>query len=161
MRVLCAWTQLRPETRAALDEHARDHEVIYEDCRGREEAYFEAIERLWNAGASFVTVEHDIVIHDQVFQGFQECQEPWCGHAYDLAVGLRPALGCTRFRAELLAAMPDAMAETKLEATSGVPPMAWYRIDVRLEQILQKAGYRQHVHEPPVVHLNETNRMRQ
>jgi hypothetical protein len=161
MRILVGYTNLRPEVSEALDLYAvpAGHEPVYEDCRASNDRYFEALEHEWRAGADFAVVEHDVVIDERVMAGFQACPEPWCGYGYDIAVGYRVALGCTRFRAELMAAVPDLLERCMEETQSGVPAKAWYRLDVRIDEVLRRAGYTAHLHMPPVAHLNESNRL--
>ena len=161
MRVLCCWTDLRPDTQAALEHHsaAQGHELELVDCRRGDTRYHEQLERYWQAGADWVNVEHDLVIDERVLPAFEACAEPWCVFVYELACGYTPgALGCVRFRAELMAALPDAMRLAGLADTSGVVAKAWYRTDVRLDLYLRHAGYRPHVHGR-IQHLNPVSKL--
>ena len=157
--VACAWTDLRPATREAIELNANGREVLFRDCRGRTDAYWEFLDELWQAGCDFTVIEHDIVIHSAVLDGFDRCPEPWCAHLYELAVGYRPALGCTRFRHQLLEAEPDALVEAAKGDNSQVPGRAWWRIDVRLDQVLRDRGYLPHIHQPNVGHLNPVQKL--
>jgi hypothetical protein len=161
MRILVGYTDLRPEVSEALDRYAvpYGHTIAYEDCRPSTDRYHEALAQEWRAGADFAVVEHDIVIDQRVFPAFEACEEPWCGFGYDAAVGYKVMLGCTRFRSELVQAVPDLLELCASETQSGVPARAWYRLDVRVDEVLRRRGYTAHLHMPPIRHLNETNRL--
>lgn len=157
MNVLCAHTNLRDETREAVTRLWPHVELV--DVTHSTTGYHEALDERWQAGCDLVNIEHDIVPHDGVPAAFADCPEPWCVFLYELAVGFIPALGCARFRAELLAAEPDAIQSAGETDNTGVPANAWWRIDVRLDRHLRDRGYTPHIHEPPVVHLNERQKL--
>jgi len=159
MHVVVGYTNLRPEVQEALDRHAAAVEVVYQDCAHSNETYHDLLDEHWQAGTDFAVVEHDIVIDERVVPTFERCPEPWCGFGYELAVGYRVALGCTRFRAALMDAVPDLFELTQTETQSGVPRKAWYRLDARVDQILREHGYTPHLHMPPVKHLNAVQRL--
>lgn len=162
MRVLCCYANndgrsLRAETRAAIESFCPDAEFV--DCTRSQTLYHETLERYWQAGSDWMNVEHDIVIDDCVPDTFQKCREPWCVFMYELACGFTPgALGCVRFRSQLMAELPDAMRDAGRADTSGVVAGAWYRTDVRLDRILRDRGYLPHIHGR-VQHLNEKQKL--
>lgn len=159
MRILCCWTAIRPETKAALEAHGHRYERTYVDCSASETRYHEELQRYWDTGEDWVNVEHDIVIDDWVLPAFEACPEPWCVAIYELAGGFVPGvLGCVRFRAQLMAALPDAMRQAGASDNTGVPERAWWRTDVRLDRILRDEGYLPHIHGR-VEHLNEKQKL--
>lgn len=164
MNVLCAYTNLRDETREAVTRLWPHAELV--DVTHSQTAYHDALDERWQAGVDLVNIEHDIVPRTDVREAFEACRELWCCFSYELAVGYvglaggpPSALGCTRFRAELLEAEPDAIAEAGRSDNTGVPVQAWWRIDARLNLLLHERGYRPHTHLPPVVHLNEKSKL--
>ena len=164
MIVLCAHTDLRPETQEAVSRlwpHAEFVPVGHSNT-----AYHEALDERWQAGVDLVVIEHDIVPHDYVAEAFEACPKPWCQFSYELAVGwvgvgdgAQSALGCVRFRHQLLEAEPDAIEAAGRTDNTGVPENAWYRIDARLNLVLHERGYRPHTHLPPVTHLNPKQKL--
>jgi hypothetical protein len=149
MRVVCPYTQLRPQTRDAL-EQLSPVEPDFVDVGGSHDSYFWTLARLWAQAETFVLVEHDIVVHPDVFTAFLGCRQPWCAFVYERAGNVGPGLGCTRFRRELMLARPRAIAALEHDGGGGVPARDWRRLDVRVEVAL--AG-RAHLHRPPVTHL--------
>lgn len=156
--VVCGYTNLRPETREAIERLWPDRHEL-RDVSYSAEAYHDLLDEYWQVGLDFIVIEHDIVPDERVPVEFEECPEPYCGFGYDVAVGYGVYLGCTRFRSDVLEAVPEMFELTQQETQSGVPGKAWYRIDVRLDQILRQRGYTPHLHMPPVRHLNEHNRL--
>jgi len=159
VKILVGYSQLRPEVRAALDRHADGCDVIYHDCSASNEAYHEFLDEHWQIGLDLVVIEHDIVIDERVIPEFQACPKPWCGFGYEVGVGYGVYLGCTRFRRQLLDAVPDAFDLVQQERQSGVPPKAWYRLDVRLDAVLREHDFEPHLHMPPVRHLNDVSKL--
>lgn len=166
MIVVCAYSSLRKETRAALETYAAGRELIFRDVNGTQTGYHEFLDEMWQAGVGFAVVEHDIVIDSTTLDDFDACPELWCQRTYELAVGFvglpdgpASALGCVRFRAALLEAEPDAIEAAGYSDNTGVPENAWWRIDARLNLVLHERGYRPHTHLPPVVHLNPKQKL--
>lgn len=132
------------------------------------ELYVRALIEFWEPDDDLLVVEHDIVFDGGNVAELEACTEPWCGFVYSISTQYKACLGFTRFRRELIEAMPDAMvraAEARYDridpnrvVPDGMPPYAWVRQDVRLEQVLNNAGYRVHEHWPPVEHLNPVQR---
>lgn len=152
--------RLHPETVHSLDYYSLGT-AEYVDASGDPFAYWRAMSRFWVSGDDLMTVEHDNVIHGQVIPQFLECPEPWCSFGYPTKPGepynlLVVGLGCTRFRKELLAACPPHLVDEVQGACKdcrGVPG-CWRHCDVRIRTVLYAAGYKPHVHYPPVGHLN-------
>lgn len=154
MTAWCPHVTIHPDTRAALDEHAPGWTGHKLDP-GDPGAYSRWMVDRWAASVGFTIVEHDIVIHAEVLPGFAACPRPWCTYPYPgpARTTLTESLGCTRFRAELLADAPDAAREAATVADADlIPPGDWRRLDVRLATVLRARGQTAHVHEPPVEH---------
>lgn len=124
--------------------------------------YAQLLHKLWNAGETFAIVEHDVQVHEAVLDEFDACAEPYCAFPYPLREYLAPALGCTRFRGELLAELPDVMDRVLRVPTNWGPPGHWRQLDVVLMRtvLLNRYGLQPHVHMPAVEHLNPTMRLK-
>ena len=162
MILFCAYSDLRPETRDALIVFGRNHDLRFEYVGDDDYAYGRALERRWAHGVGFAVVEQDIVIRQDVVDAFDECPEPYCCFPYAWTTDIGPALGCTRFRSELLSAHPEAMRDAVATPSAYGQPGHWRQIDVYLmRRILRdRHGLQPHVHLPPVEHLNEAKRLR-
>ena len=128
-------------------------------------AYFASLERIWGLGEGFATIEHDVVWRPDIEHAFEACEHPWCTFVYsDIChpepyedrLGWHPScreayrdqLGCTRFRRELVRAVPDAVSAI------AEPLRHWARVNEGLGANLRAAGYGHHWHEPVVKHLH-------
>ena len=155
MRILCAYVPdgLRPETEVALKEHAPGltdwHAVSPQDPL----AYPRLVAHYWRTGKDFAVVEQDIVVRADVIDAFLNCPEPWCAYPYAWTTNVGVALGCNRFRSELLSKYPGA--------ADGAHHVGWWQFDVVfLRRILAgEHGLQPHVHLPPVEHLNEAKKL--
>lgn len=109
----------------------------------------------WKQGESFAVFEPDIVIREDVAQAFINCPEPYCAFPYEWLTNIGPALGCTRFRSELITAYPDAVKDALSKNIS------WNQLDVVLMRhiLLRKHRQQPHVHLPPVKHLNPKKKL--
>lgn len=150
MRVIVPFTRITvPAVVEALNEYAPEAEAI--DVSASRFAYWELLGNLWEDGEDFLIVEHDVEIHAKVLPALTRCRHTWCGYPYD-AVGT-PALGCTRFAAELLAEHPTAVEEAGKLSDGVVPQRDWRRLDTHLQQVLTDTyGLKVHRHLPPVTH---------
>ena len=148
---------LRTETlRAAAKATIAHPELDWRFWEIKEEdelAYGRIITEHWTAGEDFAVVEPDIVIRDDVADGFLSCSEPYCAWPYSWLTDVGPALGCTRFRGEFTRRYPDAM-----DRAHGV---SWRQLDVVLMRhvLVREHSEQPHVHLPPVEHLNEAKRL--
>lgn len=118
-------------------------------------AYYAALLKWWAQGDTFAVLEHDVECRPDVVASFDECPEPWCLYEYapvcdcgnpDCREAWRNMLGCTRFRAELIAAVPDAVASIPTDNWD------WHNVCDGLGNNLRAAGYTHHWHAPPVFH---------
>ena len=89
-----------------------------------------------------------------VFPIFAECKSPACAFVYWNGSGYVPGLGCTRFRAELLAEHPSLMSEAAELDDDLMIAGHWRRMDTRIYRKLEALGIRPCIHVPPVTHLH-------
>jgi ABC-type nickel/cobalt efflux system permease component RcnA len=129
------------------------------DVSGSDDAYWELFNQLWSAREAFTIVEQDTEIHSGVFKSFSRCDELWCAYLYEgpgYTTGgdtLIAALGCTRFRTELMVAESDLITKIALfNDDVHVPLKSWRRMDSRIDAELRRRGYTCHRHSPPVRH---------
>lgn len=156
MRVVVAYAQLYPETRAALE--ADGIAAEYEFTGASQTAYYELMARLWQQGRPFVLIEQDIVVWPGAVAALEACPEPVCGFAYELSTGWGSWLGCTRFSERLITAEPGAFQAIDALPFDGTPKRYWGRLDTRLFQVLEAGGWAKHVHWPAVEHLHASQK---
>lgn len=154
MRIVCPYVSgnepgvergLHPRCEQALARYAPEAEMFY--LGNRPDAYHDLLVELWAADEAFLLVEHDIEIHERVVPEMEACSEPWCTWPYGIGWPPRPvdsALGCTRFSADLITAVPDLM--------SSLPVRDWRRQDCEINPRLRREGFAPHVHVPEVKH---------
>jgi hypothetical protein len=99
---------------AAAPSDAEWHDVSADD-----RAYWRLVCSLWErslaSGEDVMILEHDVVCRPDVVVSFESCPEPWCTFGYtpicheSCLEAWANMLGCTRFRAELIATCADAL----------------------------------------------------
>lgn len=103
----------------------------------------------WDAGESFINLEHDIVVYPGALQALWDCPQPWCAYNYHLPVHQLENLedeatnvptGCVKVSAEMIKQLPGFWDT----------PILWDRCD----QHLSKCGLKVHQHFPGVVNAN-------
>jgi hypothetical protein len=151
MLVYCPHAEILPETRAALDASGYAWEA--RDVAVSDGAYTELLASLWAAREAFAIVEHDVIPHPEALAELEACPEPFCAFEYPYQGRMHAGLGCARFAASLLAAVPDAVEQTLAESTEAHPAGHWCQLDDRLSRVLTRHGYAKHVHSPAVGHL--------
>ena len=141
--VVPALSDACPAAAALRGEGLRPDVRIVDDDR----AYAELITELWRRRTGFIIVEHDIIPWPGAVAGLWACPRPYCMYRYPIGGLLAGTLGCVKFGAGLLAALPD------LPATfSGAH---WSTLDVKITNALWNNGVRApHVHQPAVAHLH-------
>lgn len=156
MRIVVPFTDLKAETRRALLAHADGHELDFVFVGESDTAYCELLQAVWAEGKAFAIVEHDIVIGPATIPGFDSCPEPYCAAPYAWTTQVGPALGCTRFRTELLDLVPDAMEQVAAMPSNWGAAGHHRQLDVFLMRrvLRDRHGLQPHVHLPPVEHLN-------
>jgi hypothetical protein len=162
--IVVPYTRLHARTRAAL---SGTDAVYWRLDRNDDRSYWKLLASLW--GGELVIVEHDVEIHQGVLPGFASCPEPWCtfpfarllrgphsswtGSEWGPGIALlEKSLGCTRFSAELARSEPDLMEELGELSLGGQPPGHWKRLDDGIAHLLERRGYKVHVHHPEVIH---------
>lgn len=142
--------------------------TIFVDVSDGPDAYWGALRDIWAKGGDFAIVEHDVVVGPDVLAQFATCPEPWCVFGYDpichpeCQEAWRNQLGCTRFRAEIMAACPDALSSIPKSRRN------WQNVcdEIAGDKIggvdqptlrprsLRAAGFTHHWHFPPVRHIS-------
>lgn len=157
MRIVVPYTRLSVPVLAALDATGRPHELVE---MTDDEAYWRLLRDLWSDAETFAIVEHDIVVHPTVFDELDACPEQWCGFPHLYVCGGESGyygLGCVRFRASLLQAVPDAMEQVG-EMSDAIHPMRhWCTLDKWLQaEVLPRAGMGRHHHPTVLGHEGRT-----
>jgi len=150
--ILLPYTRLHPATARLADAPAPGHRKV--PLPPDDAAYWRLLAEHWRQPGDLMVIEHDIGIHAGVVEGFAACREPWCAHPYLIGRQLIPALGCTRFTAQLKAAEPDLLEVVGQDGTGGLPAKDWRRLDVRILDHLRNRGYTRHEHPEPVKHYH-------
>jgi hypothetical protein len=136
---------VQPETWTALEQHAPDAEYVgpLDTALG----YYSLLAGLWAGGEGFAIVEHDVVIHAGVIPGFVGCSQPWCSFPYSGGYTLfTEGLGCARFSGALTQRLPSLIDD--------IDDRSWFSLDSMIAVALHAAGYKVHVHQPPVLHAH-------
>jgi len=142
MRLVCPF-EVQPETAEALERYAPDVEYVRMDG---DAGYYALMAGLWR-GEAFAVIEHDVVIHDGVVPEFVSCPEPWCSFPYSGGYELfTEGLGCARFSTALLQRLPHLVDD--------ITDRHWSSLDSMIASALHNAGYKVHVHSPPVGHAH-------
>lgn len=153
--IVAPYTKLHPETAELLDIHAPDH-LRWELDPADDTAYAELLRRLWRGcRGDLIIIEQDIGINHAVVPQLTRCTHPWCGFAYPVQGRPVFALGCVRFRAELLVQERDLMDEAAALDVDGFGVGHWRRLDVAVERTMRSRGYAPHLHYPDVSHFHE------
>jgi hypothetical protein len=145
------YTAVHPLTVAGAPRDAVWVNVAHSDA-----SYYAALLDIWAQGETFALLEHDVVCRPDVVQAFEECPEPWCAYGYgdichwSCMDAWRNVLGCTRFRRELVQAVPDALSRVPDDRWD------WHTVCDRLGDSLREAGFTHHWHWPPVEHHHLT-----
>ena len=132
--------------------HAAPSFAEWTSVAGSPIAYYAALTEWWASGETFTVIEHDVQCRPDVITGFEECPEPWCVFGYadmchpECMEAWRNLLGCTRFRSELIKAVPDALTSIPADGWD------WHNVCDGLGDNLRRGGYTHHWHFPPVDH---------
>lgn len=147
--VLVPYTWLDKRTVEAV-EHLP---VIFADVSGSNWDYWRVLCDWWVPTDDLIIIEHDVAPRPDVFTEFEECQEPWCLFTYDnfegdlsAAIAWQFALGCTRFRKELIEAVPNALMDVQERWKD------WHYTCDGIGYNLTKAGFFPHFHWPAINH---------
>jgi hypothetical protein len=157
-RIVVPYTDLHPATLAALEPHRHRVEPIQVVDEG---AYWRLFQSLWQRGEDFILVEHDIEVNESTITGFDECPASWCtakyrwrrreGYRGPTDVILVHALGCVRYRAELMAQIPELGDPAWLRSRFsqlGEQPWDYRLVDaIQSEVLLRRRRLAPHLHE--------------
>lgn len=141
------YTQVHPKTVEGAPSDA-----IWIDVGAGPDAYYWALREIWARGESFALLEHDVVCRPDVIEAFEADPALWITCPYDTYChsecreAWRNQLGCTRFRAELIEAVPDAMMFTEPELR------VWTNVCDGLGRSLRNAGFTHQWFFPEVRH---------
>lgn len=135
----------------------RDDLIENVDLSGSQYNYWEMLRRLWMRGKDFIIVEHDIEPPSFFDNFFMKCPQLVCFHDYevfhetfgrmtirDKYGGEGGALGCIRFRAELMTAYPRFI--------ENIFDRSWPKLDYQILSGLEALGIKRHRHEPDAIH---------
>src|SRR5674476_221247 len=153
VRVVVPYTNLRPETVAALEATNTAYDAIKMDD---DQAYWRLLADLWTKGETFILVEQDIIINPGTIASLDTCPSSWCAFGYGYC-GLENyyGLGCVKFGGDLMAAVPDLMDQVALMHDEGHPPKHWCRLDAWMSVVFAASGQTRCAHVPPVGHLHQ------
>lgn len=143
--VLVPYTYVKSTVQTALPE-AEWADVSGDDCD-----YWRLLCDYWEPTYDLSICEHDVVWRQDVTEAFANCPELWCAFSYDDhspedAEAWANMLGCTRFRKELITAVPNAVKDVEERFRD------WHYLCDGLGRNLRAAGYTHHWHGPSVVH---------
>jgi hypothetical protein len=125
---------------------------VWVDVSSSDLAYYGALYDMWLRGETFAILEHDVVCRPDVIEQFEECPEPWCAFGYADICHPRcmdawaNALGCVRFRKELVSEVPDALSAIPRDGWD------WHNLCDGLGANLRAQNFTHHWHWPPVEH---------
>lgn len=144
--VFAPYTYDRPSAVEALPDGAQRVNVS-----GSEYDYWRVFCDYWEPSYDLTIVEHDVVIRPDVLEAFNTCPEPWCAFPYDDhspadAEAWANMLGCTRFRKEIIEALPATLKAVEERFRD------WHYLCDGIGRILRTAGYTHHWHGPAVHH---------
>lgn len=151
MKVVCPFSKLKPETRAAL----KGFRVDYVNVGHSITAYWELLSGLWRTGATFAVIEQDIVVNKDTIPNFARCKNLWCCAPYPyLGSPTYAGLGCTRFRSELMKAHPDLMDDVALHVYPGHCARHWCTLDAAIQRELWARKRHACLAHTPVGHIS-------
>lgn len=164
MKIICCYTNLTPETKAALPSETR-----YFDVSHAPDDYFNAFSTIWNQSERFINIEHDIVVPVEQLQELWDCTQPWCTVPYpnveDTGQLIHGALGVAKFHESLMKYFPSFIRDTEKDkgfrnffGEAVYAPRHWRILDVKIVLQMHKRGFTYHEHLPPAQHIRKTRR---
>ena len=148
MIVLCCHSDLRPETKAALEQHAPGTQ--FADTSDSPLAWWREIRKRWGQGGILVHVDHDQVIHAGVIPQFAACPSGWCTFPTPYNAPGRLAetgLACAKFSARLQQLIPRELVDEQRpcpdycrQCGPGCKDgVCWHHLDAVLVYLMQQA----------------------
>lgn len=158
MRLVCAYTDLRPATRRAVAAWP-DREFVY--VGGDDYEYGRLLRELWEDGETVYLCEHDMVPTLAQLEEIAACSCDYGCFPYAWTTCVGPAMGATKFSADLMATYPDVMEIACRIPSNYGEPGHWRQLDVWVQAAVLRDWYGEqpHVHLPPVTHLNEAQKL--
>ena len=151
MKIVVPYVRLNSKTATAvLEEFQPGDEIIWGDTSASDSAYFQLLLEHWRKGDTFVNLEQDKIPAPGALREIYECDHPWCTYPH-LAhqgdwVAEQPTLGCTKFRADVMAGYPN-LIEMAGRLDIGLGAYHWQRLDMLITAGLMWAVGNCHVHE--------------
>lgn len=130
----------RASSRASLPEATE-----FVDVSGDVGDYWRALCDYWQSDFDLKICEHDVIWRPDIDESFDSCPEPWCvfkycEHSEGDAEAWANAIGCVRYRKELIADIPNAVVDVEPRFRD------WHYLCDGLGQNLRKYGYMHHWH---------------
>ena len=100
----------------------------------------------WWKPKEFTIIEHDVKASPEIFEEFAICDHHWCNFRYDnhseedAEAWKYGILGCTRFSAQLIKSVPNALSEL------GWRYRDWHVLSTGLGITLRENGFEPHLH---------------
>lgn len=156
IKVVVPWTSqpqvegrnLIPELHERLE--ADGIQADFVDLGSDTHAYYGLLRGLWEKGEGFCNIEHDNLPHAGAIAELEKCDEPWCGFTYDFNGEEIIGIGCMKFSATLI----DAVPELFIEVAKLVPSVNWSVLDTAIHEILNERHFEVHRHAPPIEHFH-------
>lgn len=154
------YTQLREATAVFLHQ-VRAYEPGYRvNCvdlsSGNGWGYLNHLQQCWEAGETFLNLEHDVVPWPGALDSLTGCDRPWCFFHYlpgiDEMANRTAVFGLVKFDASLIAALPEVWQDMRVVYAKR--PQPWRYCDVFFFDYATERGFRPHQHYPPVVNAN-------
>ena len=154
MRVVVPFVHIAPGVAEALDATGHPWEAI--DVSGSDFNYWTLLSDLWSRKACLILVEHDVIVRPDTLAELEACPRPWCAFTVPYLGGEYPGLGCVKFDASIIAAIPDALDQVGTMSNASHPPKHYCSMDHFLQRVvLPQTGMAQHVHLPALGHYRE------
>lgn len=138
---------MHPLTKLLLEQHHHGVEVDYRPIT-TDHGYADLLCEMWTWPEDTIVVEHDIGITEHTIPRFEDCDQPWCGNAYQVGGLQLMALGCTKFTVHLKTMQPRLMEDAFGNSRD------WRQLDGRVESAMYQLGHKQHRHYPDVNHFH-------
>lgn len=146
MKVFVPYTKLQDATLISL----RGYEYETVPVKGKY-GYSKFLKDRWEAGESFINIEHDSVLWPGAIENLENCIGTWCAFDYTQAVWKTQLAPLNSIPMGAVKITQEVMAKTW-----GVwdKPVDWRGCDVHLFKAARAAGLKIHQHFPGIVNAN-------
>lgn len=104
-------------------------------------SYFNILAHAWDAGESFINIEHDIVSRETSLEYLERCPGDWCAAPYPYLDRPRQfGLGLVKFSAAIIARQPNMFEDISTWHNGAHPPKHWCTLDSWIYQYLTGRG---------------------